>query len=424
MSTAHATPDIQEALHALSRAIACAKAEGRNPSELIAQHKALRQQALPEGSAAPRPPGAAAPQLHVLTDLAAVPAGPYDELMQASGTASPFLALDWLQPWYQSFGAGYEAHVLIVEKSGQWLAALPLMIGCEKRHGLSRRTARFIGTGPGLRGNYFALVQREPGSAAVRTLLGAHLQALLDDTTLLLENLSPYQDGLETLALVCGDPGLEASLATQRPCLHGALPSSFEEFIASVPTATRRNCLRRGDEALRQQGEVEYRLCERPGQVGGFLEWLARFNISRREREGTSSTWADPRNMACRQQVCERALAHETLRLETLCLDGAPVAALMGFTCKGKYFCYNMGFEQSLARFQPGHLLLAHRIRECIEEGLTGFDFLVGEAPYKRQYFSHALPELAVTVLPSRGAQHCMHGAVQILRGLRKLKRL
>lgn len=412
--------DIKVRLKQLSLAIAEVRAQGKDASDLIAQHQALRQQQT-GGNAPSRSVEPPVAKLEVLTRLSELPAAEYEELLREAGTVSPFMTLDWLEPWYAAFGADYDLHLAVVRQGDRLLAALPLMTGLERYHGLRRRVARFLGTGTGLRGNYFSMPLRPGATAEAFDVLSLHTEDLNQTSTIVFENLSPFDDGVATLRLLCCQPRRCLSITTQGGCVHGPLPGSFEEFIASVPAATRRTSLRHGDVLLRQQGNVEYRLCRGPDQIPDFLDRLARLSIERRAREGQQSTWALKANMQARQQICERFLARDRLRLELLVYNNQPIAALIGFVYNNIYFCYNMAIDQQFSDFQPGHLLLAWRIRQSIGEGLTGFNFLVGDAEYKRQYFRQVLPELTATVLPSHGMQHCLEGAYQFLRGLRRL---
>lgn len=407
-------------LKELSHAIAQARAKGEDASDLIAWHHSLRQRQA-NGHPPPRDVTPPPPRLEVLTSLADLQDAEYEELLQDAGTISPFMTLDWLEPWHAAFGSNHDLHLAVVRQGERLLAVLPFMIGLERYHGVRRPVTRFIGTGPGLRGNYFTIPLRPDATDQALDLIRDRIEYLHTTTTLLLENLSPFADGTPTLNLLCYHPRRSLSITADGACIHGPLPDTFDEFIASVPAATRRTSLRHGDAVLRQHGDVEYRVCRTPGQIPEFLDWLARFSIERRAREGQQSTWGLPENSEVRGQICARLLARDRLRLELLIYNRQPIAALIGFVYNNIYFCYNTALNQAFSDFQPGHILLAWRIRECISEGLSGFNFLVGDAEYKRQYFRQALPELTATVLPPRGIQHCFEGAYQFLRGLRRL---
>lgn len=410
----------RERLQELSRLISEARREGRDYADLVAEHQALCK-LVPKGQKPNKRQPPEPPALRVIDDMTELRCllPQYHQLLADSGALSPFLTLDWLDPWFEAFGGGYDLNVAVVEQGDKLLAAAPLMLGEEKRRGLRRKVARFVGTGPGLRGNYFTFPVSNEALPAALPLLDEHLQSLLEQQySLDFEHLSPFADRVPTVEVLCARPRRELALKTEHACVHGPLPGSFEDFVATVPAATRRTSLRRGDEELRAEGEVRYELCERPEHVPEFLGLLGRFNIERRSREDQVSTWGDERNMACRETVATRFLERGGLRLELLLHQDRPLAALMGLVHGETYFCYNMGLDQEYAKFQPGHLLIAHRLKGCIDEGLTAWNFLVGDADYKRQYFRQSLPELHVTLAPSDARRRCVDSACNLARDM------
>ena len=210
-------------------------------------------------------------------------------------------------------------------------------------------------------------------------------------------------------------------LSTEYPCVYGSLPGSFEEFVRLVPSRNRRNVLRQGDRQLRAvYDNVTYEECAHEDQIDEFIDWLARLNIGRRQREGTVSTWAEPETVACRKEIAKAFLARGWLRLEMLRCNNEPIAARMGFAYKGTYFAYNQGFREDHAGFRPGHLLIARRIALSISEGVRAFSFGPGDRTYKREYFAEAAPELALTILPQGGRARVTETGMLFLRSLKR----
>lgn len=413
---------LEQRLQVLSREIGAAKRRGDDPSGLIAQHQALQEQLRREQPPPPERIGPAVPTLRVISSPQELQAlqPQYDALLEASTAVSPFLLLEWLLPWYDHFGRDYDVHAAVVEHEDRLLAAAMLMVGEEKRLG-RQPVARFLGTGPGLRGNYFSFVM-DPKTPDATGLLRAHVRELLDQGRLLhLEHLSPYADGRDTLAMLASEPDQELLIRGESGCVRGSLPDRYSEFVRSVPSPQRRNKLRCGDDRVcRHQGSLTYADCAGAEEVSQHLDLLRQFSAERREREGIESTWCDDTNHSCRTEAARRMLQRGALRLESIVCGPDEIGALAGFVFKNRYFCYNMGFNQSFARYEPGHLLVARRIKASIEEGLREFDFLVGDAQYKRQYFRDVTPELQVTALPHKGRARLAETVRLLARSLRR----
>ncbi|MGE5530952.1 MAG: GNAT family N-acetyltransferase [Bacteroidota bacterium] len=414
--------ELQERLSELSRAIGRAKRAGEDPAELIAQRKSLQERLEQIQPDKPESSKDQAPVLQVISDPAELEAlrPQYDELLERSSAVSPFLLLEWLLPWYRYYGRRLDLHCAVVRQGDRLLAAAPLTVE-RTRGGLRHEIVRFLGTGRGLRGNYFNLIL-DPAEPAGTDLLLEHLSGLLEDRRVLrLEHLSPYADGRETVALLLREAGREAVVQAEHGCVKGALPETFAQFVKNVPAPIRRNHLRAGDHNICQHfGGADYDLCTRPEQVEEFLDNVGFLNTLRKRRIGLKSSWDDERNHACRVDIAQGMLRRGALRLERVGCGGNIMAALIGFVFKNRYFCYNIGFNQNYAQYEPGHVLLARRIRDCIAEGLSEFDFLVGDVAYKKQYFRDSTPELLLTALPPRGQGRLAQTAYMFARSIKR----
>ena len=418
-----AQPTLQQRLQAISREIGRAKRRGEDPSPLIEMHHnlqaQLREQQLAEPAEEAMPVG---PWLQVIDEPKALLAlqPQYDALLRRSSVRSPFLLLEWLLPWFDHFGRDYDLHAALVREGDRLHAAALLMVGQEQRLG-KRPVVRFLGTGQGLRGNYFAFAV-DPASQVGPQLLHEHLQGQLGQGRLLhFEHLSPFPDGHQTLALLASQPDQELLIRSETGCVYGSLPTAYSEFVRGVPDPQRRKKLRCGDDrACRHMGSMLYEDCMRPDEVERLLGVLGDFSTARRRREGVDSTWKDSANQACRIEIAKRMLQRKALRLEAVYSGAKPIGALVGFVFKDRYFCYNMGFDQDYAQYEPGHLLVARRIQGCIAEGMHEYDFLVGDASYKRQYFRNVVSEMQVSVLPPKGAARLAETAVLFARSLKR----
>jgi CelD/BcsL family acetyltransferase involved in cellulose biosynthesis len=74
------------------------------------------------------------------------------------------------------------------------------------------------------------------------------------------------------------------------------------------------------------------------------------------------------------------------LRLWRLELDGVPVAAWYGFRFGDTEFAYQSGRDPTHEREGVGLVLLAHTIRESLEQGIRAYRFLRGGEAYKAHF--------------------------------------
>jgi CelD/BcsL family acetyltransferase involved in cellulose biosynthesis len=74
------------------------------------------------------------------------------------------------------------------------------------------------------------------------------------------------------------------------------------------------------------------------------------------------------------------------LRLWRLELDGAPVAVWYGFRFGETEFAYQSGRDPTHEREGVGLVLLAHTIREALDDGMRAYRFLRGGEAYKAHF--------------------------------------
>ena len=92
------------------------------------------------------------------------------------------------------------------------------------------------------------------------------------------------------------------------------------------------------------------------------------------------------RLVAFQRDWTREALAQNWLRLTTLQANGQPIGAYYGMQMGNRAYYYQAGFDPDHCRQSPGTVLVAHAIREAIEDGATSFDMMRGDEPYKRRW--------------------------------------
>lgn len=82
------------------------------------------------------------------------------------------------------------------------------------------------------------------------------------------------------------------------------------------------------------------------------------------------------------------ALLRGWLRLYLLSVDGNCIAVEYCLHIADRVADFQSGFDVRWSRFGVGTLLIAHAIREAIQEGASEFDFLRGGEAYKRRQWA------------------------------------
>lgn len=96
------------------------------------------------------------------------------------------------------------------------------------------------------------------------------------------------------------------------------------------------------------------------------------------------------------------------------------MAAWLGWRIGRRYAFFQSGFDPAWSRHSPGLLLVAHTIRQAIEEGAEEYDMLLGDEAYKARFRPEHRAVRTVVVTPSL---HVLRAVTAADLGLRRLAR-
>lgn len=74
--------------------------------------------------------------------------------------------------------------------------------------------------------------------------------------------------------------------------------------------------------------------------------------------------------------IAKSAAEYGYLSLHFLLLNGSPVAAHFALTYAGRYYPLKVAYDENYSQYGPGHLIIGAVLQDCLERGLTEFDFL------------------------------------------------
>lgn len=163
------------------------------------------------------------------------------------------------------------------------------------------------------------------------------------------------------------------------------LPSTFDEMQARLPSKLKAN-LRRRRRKLEEMGKVTFERVTGgvglPGKLeeGYLLErsgWKGESGTAIAQDRDTSGFYTD---------LAHAASYHDYLSLYFLRLDGRPVAFHYGMTYAGCYYVLKPAYDEAISECSPGQLLMHEVLRDCIERGLSEFDFLGPDMIWKRDW--------------------------------------
>ncbi len=280
-------------------------------------------------------------------------------LLDDAPTATPFATPEWQTAWWNLFGSGRRALAIEVREGHDLVGLFPLTVG-----GGPWRVLRAMGTGPS---DYLHPLARGGQEAAVAQAIQATLQRVGGVDLIDLHGLREDQP----LATMTTDD--------QARCLVLDLPPTYDAFLASLGKSLRYD-VRRLDKSPFKEGKATIETNPPDGLDILFDLHRARWRAKR--LPGAFIGRLVPFQRAWAAAAAKRGY----LRLSVLKVEGEPIGALYAMAVGRQVFYYQAGFAPTEGAISPGTLLVAHTVRQAIEEGRTRFDFLRGDEGYKRRW--------------------------------------
>ncbi|MFP4058083.1 MAG: GNAT family N-acetyltransferase [Candidatus Brocadiia bacterium] len=308
----------------------------------------------------------------------------WDPLVERSASASVFLTLEWLRPWWRHFrGPGDELCVLAARDGDALVGLAPLYRGRAAACGLgSLRRVGFVGDSSG-DSEYLDFVA-EPGREA--EVLAAFFDRLdqegwdLADLRLLPHG-SPHLERLEGLAAERGWLAARDDV----PCSSAPLPGDWESYLKGLQSRFRsklRSLLRR----LPAEHGAVFERCTEEAELGARLESLFELHQRRWRGEGKPGAFASEARRRFYYDLARELLRRGWLRFYSLRLGDRHVAHEFSFQHLGRVYYLQQGFDAACGKLSVGTALKAYVVKDSIERGASEYDFLGGIARHKEKW--------------------------------------
>ncbi len=302
----------------------------------------------------------------------------WEALLADADGASIFQCFDWHEAWWESFGAGHELQLLLVEDaSEQLLAIAPMMLLRQRLLGIEQRQLMLIGTSNHASDYADLIVAR--GQSRARRLLLDSIAADRGWTTLELRNLP------------AGSP--TATLLGE----HRGLPSPLLQFAAEAPArrlgdraadlqAANKKSLRRHLNGFVREGAVTLQPLDDIAAIERHID--AFFDQHRQRWAGTPtpSLFADPAQQLFYRGLARRLAGSGRLRFDAVCWQQRVIAYHFGFERNGVFTWYKPSFDPALHQRSPGEVLIKLLLDDALARRLDEFDFTVGSEAFKFRF--------------------------------------
>jgi CelD/BcsL family acetyltransferase involved in cellulose biosynthesis len=324
----------------------------------------------------------------------------WDELFEASPTASPPLRFDWLWHWWRIYGPVYGNHsqglrILTIRRGSRLIGAIPLYEMIKSSFGVRIRRLGFLSTGEAefeeTCADYLDLLYL-PGEREM--CMEALASALCDRRTLAWDELELF-DMPERSPLVdlrTRLRGCQTILASSDSCPIANIAGGLEAFLERLSANTRQQARRRLRMAQKAGAVFERALDS--ADVDRYFNDLIRLHQQRWTSIGQPGVFASSRFTELQRTLARSWVPTGKAILVRLSLAGQPLAVIYGFLLGTKFDFYQSGvaIDEPSGLQSPGMVAFLLLKAHLAERGITQFDFLRGASPYKQRLATDYCP--------------------------------
>jgi CelD/BcsL family acetyltransferase involved in cellulose biosynthesis len=314
-------------------------------------------------------------------------------LFDAAGAPSPFLSWEWLATFRERLAAGRPVRILEARSPDGRLAGALALAG---RPGFAgARRWQLLGNGLAGADGLDVLARPEAASAARAAIAGA-LLACGGWDALDLEDVFCGSPTIAAIGQAAAAAGLRLRVSRRFTCPGFAVRGTWEEHRQRI---RRRETFGRRVRWLARQPGFAVDVATGPAETGEAMDDFLRLHRLRWAEEGGSYGIPPGPLEAFHRAVAARLAARGWLRLYRLRVEGRAIAAVYGIEVGRRFYYYQSGYDPAWSARSPGMVLIGRTIEDAYARGLTDYDFLRGEEPYKLDWTADRRETCAVRLL-------------------------
>ncbi len=337
-------------------------AEGAGANEIAA---AARQATHATGGATVRPV-----ELFAFESLGPEVERDWDELADATG-ASPFRRPGWIGAWWNAFGEG-TLELATVRRDGRLAAVLPL-----------RRHLGALGSPTNWHTPEFGPVASD--ATSLRRL--AHELLALRPRRISLAFLDSGSETATCLREAAAARGFRVLERTLMSSPYLEIDQTWPEYERSLSRNVRGDAKRRL-RRLEELGALTTDVRDGSERLEELLTEGFRLEASGWKGSSGSAIASQSRTEIFYRSVARWGAAQGILRIAFLRLDGVAIAFHYCLEHAGAHYFIKGGHDSAYSRYSPGKVLTHAMLSRAFSLGLSSYEFLGGEDPWKLRWTS------------------------------------
>lgn len=309
----------------------------------------------------------------------------WTSLFDAS-SASPFLAWEYMDTWFRSFGGDSTPFVVKAYRGGELIAILPLCRTRRRVLGMSSVQLDLMGGEYGGADHLDIIARPEDKNEAAEAIIRS------------LSSSGSGTDAISMNNLAAGSPlrDRDVTEAADRPsrlldragyaCPQIDLSRGWHRVLSGSRRAS--NFKRRLKQLENQHG---FRFCSvsLPAELDAAFERFLTLHNKRWDGPGGSELSGHASLVDFHRALVRNMAAAGVLRFDELWANGECVASIYGLDNGSTFYYFNAGYDPDWSSMSVGLVLTGLSIRAACDRGRSRYDFLRGEEAYKLDWATH-----------------------------------
>lgn len=309
--------------------------------------------------------------------------GQWDALLEQPVRASIFLTWQWLDLWLQHYGRDCRLCIVTgTNDHGELVAIAPLMVRPVRMFGFMTRSLEFIGSGEEITPDHLRFIAL-PG---VRDEFAGRVFDCLRQrrSTWDMVRLRDTDEDDDLTALVNGAGRARHDRAGSPldRCPYIPLPGSWDTYLAGLSRHIRYR-IKTFERDLREKYGAVFSVVKDTAALGPAMAALEDLHRRRMDDKRLSGASLDERFWRFHAAAARLLLSRGCLLLGMLSIGEKIIACNYSFIYRGVVSYYQSGLDPAYKAHSAGFVLTTRMVREAIDRGMTEFDLMRGDEPYK-----------------------------------------
>lgn len=316
-------------------------------------------------------------------------AGEWDELLEQTPANSFFLTWAYVSSWWSIYRDRCALRVVTARDGhGRLIGLAPLVVGRGEGPRRHLRFLTFLGALGDSLSEYLDFIVHPEAEAEVLPELWRIMSTEIDGWDVLSLPLVPATSA--TPGTLRAQPGREAARLRQSTGHVSPLIRLGRDWDAYLNTRSKnfRKAFKQAWNRAHRKHDVTVLHAGRDIPVDAAMDRLIELN---RERWGDAGlAFHTDEFCAFHRQLAPKLYERGELSLMILQIDGDDAAIRYDFVYADRLWVFQGGWSPELSKLAPGRILTAYSVQWCMDNGVREYDFLAGDADYKRAWATDA----------------------------------